>query len=693
MPNLSNSELERIYNEAVNIDQKIYDEQKSNVLLKSGYHYGNRGSKFYDRVRRSTTLSDDQKLRLTINHIYKICKIYENNILALSPGVTILPKNQAQRQDQTKAEMHLAVWQDFKYRYNYSSLVEQIVSDFVTIGEFFVKTMFDPYDGDVVGYRPYMTVDGVEQEEIRTGKYVIDIIQGYDVFRHPGAKTFDESPFVGIRKMVMIDDLKDAIKYDETLSKEEKQTKLGYIQKSSEEAFSVFKGATSEVVDSKDMVLLKEFYYRPSIKYPKGYFYIKTSSGILWEGELQTNREGKAIFPVRYELYDVFQGMPRGFSPIKQARPLQGEINRTNSKIAETQVTLGDDKIVTYMGGGITEGQKLAGIREIKVSTGSQRPEVIAGRSGEQYLGYNQAKVQELYQLMSVSEDWAQTEPVADITADLYKSLKQKKKFSMQAAKIQRFLIGWAQDVLELAKAYYPDEVIIKTTGEGNAVNIPEFKSSDDLSYEIKVEASNEDVESMMGKYLALTNALQYAGGQMTREDVGKLLLHYPFANGEAIFGHLTKDEKVLKNLLNQLDRGEQPRLSAFNNNEYLLKGISDRMGEEDFEYKITQNPEVLEAYLSQYAQRKAKVDEMKKAIQNENAGVIPTGGYLVKCDVYTTDPNNPSKTRRLELPSEAIEDLEKKLAKQGAYIKLVEEMPQLAMGAGQLSLEGVNNG
>ncbi|MCP3686272.1 MAG: hypothetical protein GY861_26805, partial [bacterium] len=54
-------------------------------------------------------------------------------------------------------------------------------------------------------------------------------------------------------------------------------------------------------------------------------------------------------------------------------------------------------------------------------------------------------------------------------------------------------------------------------------------------------------------------------------------------------------------------------------------------------------------------------------AIQEAQAGFIPTGGYLVACDFYIQyNEEDPSKTRRARIPYEAIAWLLGKMDEQG---------------------------
>src|SRR5574343_1050350 len=117
---LNHSELERLYKEGTDADKSIYAEQRSNMQLVAGNHYSKKTMKAFGRIRDDRSINEQQKIRITRNHIQRICKIYENNILTYAPDAVIGPKNATELQDQKAAELNNSVWQDFKSRHKFS---------------------------------------------------------------------------------------------------------------------------------------------------------------------------------------------------------------------------------------------------------------------------------------------------------------------------------------------------------------------------------------------------------------------------------------------------------------------------------------------------------------------------------------------------------------------------------------------
>ena len=117
----------------------------------------------------------------------------------------------------------------------------------------------------------------------------------------------------------------------------------------------------------------------------------------------------------------------------------------------------------------------------------------------------------ELYQIAGIAQD-SEMKPGTDPWQSLWNSIKDKKKFSLYGEKFERFLSKVCETYLELAKAYFDENMLIPAIGRAEYINIPEFKTQDPLFTRIKLEPMSEDINSMMGKTLQLNHFLQYAG-------------------------------------------------------------------------------------------------------------------------------------------------------------------------------------
>lgn len=654
------SDLNVLYSEAESSDSAIYAEMRSNLLLNAGEHYQKKESLFFRRIRDSKELTNEQKLRLTKNHIRKICQAYVNNIMSMSPGVGFTPKDEKSPHDQKVADMHHSVWRDAFERYNIDDLMDDWCDSFVILGEVTVKIFWDPNKGHIKGYHPLQDAEGNDalnemgqqqpdpKQPVYSGQFVFEEIYGFNLLRPTECKDLRTAEWLGLRKMVNKDDL--LLKFtDETLQK--------YIQDSEDDTYLIFDAAFGGYHKSKGQVSVREYYFRPCLKYPNGYYYITTKAGILAEGELPGG-----IFPIVTQAFDKIQTTPRGRSPVKQMRPYQAEINRSASKMAEHQITLGDDKLLIQNGTKVSAGAALPGVRSISY-TGAT-PTILEGRNGAQYLDYMNSQITEMYMVMNVAEDTAENQANLDPYVLLFRAARQKKKFQRYIKRFEKFLIQIVKTYLALAKIHLEDDALIYAVGKNEQVNIPEFKALPDICYEVNVEAQSDDVETKLGKQIVLNHALQYVGSQLKPEDIGKIMRQMPFADFDESFDDMTIDYDSSVNDILALDRGEQPPVNQYDNHVYNIKRLTSRVRKPDFKYLPANVKQNYAAKIQVHQQFEA---QNQLAIQRAEQGFIPTGGAMITCQMYVNNPKDPTgKPNLVRVPYASLDWLLKQLATQG---------------------------
>lgn len=663
------AKLDELYRNASQVDDKIFSEMRSNILLVSGDHYAKQGSRFWNRIRSTKELNDTQRLRLTKNHVANICDIYEGNIIGGTANTTPIPNNEDEIQDQKTAELNKSVWEYEKKRLKFRSKVRDFASHFIQLGEVYAKVFFDPELGEIIGYEPKLEDDGEtpmlseegeqqadEAKPIFQGLLDIEEIYAFNLLRCPSVQDMHKSPYLIVRKMVdrsVIKEMVGSEKYKELIDE-------------NEETYTVFDGDKAGYEESKSQIMLREHYYRPCREYPNGYFYIATSGHILNEGELPYG-----VWPIAGAGFNKVPTTPRYRSPIKRMRPYQIEINRSASAIATAQVTLGDDKLILPNGSKISAAGTLPGVRAISVN-GAMDPKVLAGRSGDQYVGYMQGQITELYQVMNANEDDAVREGQLDPYALLYHSARNKKKFRKYSEAFEEFVSEITEIHLDLARHYYDDNHTIPMVGRSEQVNMAEFKHSEKNCYRIQIENVSDDVDTMLGKQLAINHTLQYVGGQLDKRDIGKMMRAMPFMNYEEAYGDMAIDYDMSKNDMLAMERGEMPMLSPHDDHIYLIQRAVHRMKKPDYRFLP---PQVQQAY-QMYVQQHQQVEAQKAAeLQRAQAGFIPATGPMVTVDYYTTDEEG--KTKRAKFPFSAVQWLEKQLQTQGTSLSQLESLDQ----------------
>lgn len=675
-------ELNQLFSDGESADKEIFAEMRSNIQLIAGEHYLKRGNKFWNRVRDNKDLSNEQKIRLTKNHIRKIVLVYRNSITSYSPGVSASAKDESSLQHQKTAELVNSVWQDGKNRHDINQKVNQWASDFVGIGEVATKIFFDPNAGKFLGMEAAVDETGQvlmdetgQPQSSGNAKFAGDVVferwYGFNIVRAQGAKSMKDSPFLCHRKMVDTKDARSLVDSAQDLSDEEKEKIKSKINDSMDQTYVILDGNSGQYKTVKGQTMLKEWFFRPCPQYPNGYFYICTNDDIIFEGELPFG-----IWPIAMEGFDEIQTSPRCRAVVKQLRPYQVEINRCASKMAEHQITLGDDKVLVQNGTKLVPGVALPGVRSFQYS--GMAPIVMEGRSGEQYLNYMNGQISEMYNVAMVDEQNVEKEGAFDVYAMIARSIKDKKKFSLYTDTFESFLKQVFKIYVTTCQKYYNENHLIPAIGKSEYINIEEFKGVSDLCYAIKLEAQTDDSESKLGKQLMLNHLIQYVGPQLAKDDLGKIIRLMPYANDEMILEDLTMDYDVATNYILSLDRGKMPAPNAYDNHEYLIKKLTNRTRKADFEML---DPYIQSLYAQAIQNHEQLKTEQEMKIKQAQSEFIPTGGYLVAADFYVPDPKNPEKLpKRVRLPSEAMSWLIKQLETQGTSQQSLSDQSQGAL-------------
>lgn len=670
---LTVADLEQLYTDAESCDKRLFAEMRTNLQLVAGNHYVREGSKYWNRIRDTKELTNEQRIKLTKNHVQRIMELYQWGIESCAPDVAITAHNESELQDQKAAELHSAYWGHVKEICSYEKKREEWVKNFTEIGEVCVKIYWDTNAGNTIGYEAALEEDELgnlkpvvdestgqykqdESKPVYGGKPCFDTIHGFNLKRDPDVTSMDESPYLILAKHIAKNALRSIVKDDDIRKK---------IEQSPAMDFTAFDTNTGRYRATPNQLLVKEIYFRPCSNAPKGFYYIWTPTTIMFKGELPYG-----IFPILYEGFETQTGNPRGISKIRHIRPCQMELNRAASKVAEHQVSIGDDKVWMPANTKVTQGSMLPGVR-VNYYTG-MAPTVTPGRNGEQYLGYIEAQIDEMYILANLKEETEDLPPMPDVWANLYRQMRYRKKFAKYGEKFERFLIRIVKTTLALAKNCCQESDLIPAFGRNEYINIPEFKAADDLSYQIKIEARNDDIESQMGKQMVLNHTLQYVGPNLGRDDIGKVLRLSPFLNKEKMFQDFTQNYDNVTNDILALDRGQWRPPRKYDDHKYVLKALTTRMGQPDFEFKSVMVQHLYEMKVQAHDQL---LTQQLQQIQQAEAGFIPSGGYAVACDFYTSDPNDPNKTKRVRLPSESINWLIQKLSSQGTYVQQLSSM------------------
>ena len=680
------SELTQLFKEGMDIDNSTFADFRRNSLLYNGKHFGKNAKTFDRNFDKLVKGKDSSGIKVNENHINKIVKAIANSIKMQAPDVTVRPKNMEETGDQKRAEIHRSILEDWKKLSDFKDYEMKMILEWIIFGEIYTKTFWDPASGRKLPDITYTELefdlsgeneddlekvlkDGIEIKVKRQARFEGDVlvekIYPFDLIRDPQAETFKKAKWVCVKKLVCKKKLSNLYKKD--------KEKLEAINKSSGDIYDCYR-VDGQYVKTGNQVLVREFYFRPSYQYPNGYYFIlagnSTDAITLHDGDLPAG-----IFPIDQLGFDEVSTSPRFCSIIEQLKSNQHQINLMKSKVVEHVLKLGDDSVFMQSGSKLSQPNKVGGLK-IHTYTG-QLPTVIQGRVGAQYIEPIQQNIQTMYTNAGLPEILETKDRQLDAHTALYTSAKQKARFSNYVDKYERFLKKVFYKVLKLKKIYLPEDAVIMIAGKDQQVNIPEFKTSTDLGYEICMEGQSEDAETKLGRSLDLQKILQY-GAQFGPEQIGVLIKSMPYINNDEISKSFTKDYTNLRNDICRLERGDESVLNVrkYENHDAMIEGLICRTKEPDFEFLPENIKQLFEAKIQIHEQVKAEQIQQARAIE---ADFIPTGGALLNTDFYITDgltSRGEPKTRRLKIPAEALNWLYNRLQQQGLQKEIMDSLP-----------------
>lgn len=653
--------LNEQFEKGIQAYHSINCEKRTNVSLYLGNHYL-KAQQALDRSLEKQGVDKSSRIRLTKNHIFKISEYMINTILNAGGDVGIFPANASELQDQKAAELHASVWEKYKRDRKFRKLVRRLVKDYVIDGEAVVKIFWNPNLGEIIREEQYQDENGeIKSKPIRSGDVEIERIYPWDLILPENVKELESSPWVGYQKMIPTKELKEMVP----------EEIKGKIQDTEDKTFQIFDPSSGQYQDRKGMSVLREKYTRPCEDHPYGYFEIFNEDVVIFEGELPKDHP----FPIKVLGFTEIPTSPRSASIIRQLRPLQVRVNFGASQQALTQMTVGHDKLIMLGGANLQYIGNKRGVEQWKTNATSA-PFYLDGRSGDQFVESMNSAISEMYRIANVPEQGEEKINQLDPQTALYRSMRDKQRFSLYSEKFIEFVQEITEDVLTLKKMYMDEEEVVRAVGRVERINISEFKNSEPIGYQITVNEVDEDASSKLGKHITLSNMLQYGGQIMNPEMIALIGRNMPFLNEEEIFQEQLLDYDSYKNIVLALDRGERVELQPHDNPDYLLPKLTSRTRKADFRF-LPEEVKANYAYIVQSLQQiKAQQIQQLKAQQSQ---MVPTTGSLVPVPVYREVPKADGgvKHERVKLPYDAIQDLIAKLESQGVALDPVERMEQ----------------
>ena len=672
-------------------DRSHFAEQRINAQLVAGHHFNYQNTELPSLVYMDR--GGGTEVEIAVNYLAKYARIKQNRLTTHAPMVRVVPKSTDERVDRKSAEIAQLVWEDIVYRHQFRKLIKLWAYDYIVLGECIARLSWDPDKGDLMQTETLSPEDDYgygsedkdgsivseagamggygQPEELPesdsigtfTGDLSIERVSPWNLIRPQECENINEAKWLCIDRFVHLKTVKNWMRNH---PEKRKQIAPGDMAESSEYMFDMSSGMR----EVKDHVRVSEMYFRPCSEYPNGYYSFFTDNVVLFEGELPLG-----LFPIHYRGYLTAPGNPRHHSIIRDAKPIQAEINRCVGKAITHSLTLGDDKVFLPTGSNIDEKQSEPGSRIIfyqpNPSGGSSGPTVIEGRTGIQHMDQAQRFVAMMQDIFD------ETDPAViqggspkdamkrDPMALLHASYKEKEDNSFYGEEFEQFLVLVTQDVLHMARGYYNDQQLLTALGLNEYAAVDDFRKNP-LRDTVEIEPTSDSALSIIGRQHAFSTALQYVGARLPPKDIGLLLEGMPLGNKDLAFQGLNQDHKIADNLIRNLDNGRDIKINPLGEDiEFMIKSLISKIKEPGFIYKPWNVQQLYTQKLQEYQQIAAQQQQMMMEL---NKQLIPTDGPLVKIgSMHVPNPNKSSSRTTIpaRLPQAAIEWVIQRLEQQ----------------------------
>jgi hypothetical protein len=306
--------------------RKIFDKRWYKNLL---YTYGNQWL-LWDDVEEKYTEAKFPKYKkrnlATANRIFATIRTVINKLVGIPINITVIPK----KEDKTLAEVCNKILSYVLGKYG--NIEYELAFDLLVFGKTFIKCVFDPDEGELI-----------EGTDLRIGDIVLSHLTPFEVYLDPLATSIDTAQWCFICKIRSAEYIRDkyGVEVKSTVS----------VLPTIFQLLEIYYGKKPHL--PKDMVLIKEFWMKPTKDYPNGLFVILANEDVIKvEENPYRDISGRIYLPLVEMNFFVTNNQLYGTSLVEQLIPLQREYNklRTDIMIQEEMMTKPKWLIATQSG-------------------------------------------------------------------------------------------------------------------------------------------------------------------------------------------------------------------------------------------------------------------------------------------------------------------------------------------------------
>lgn len=437
---------------------------------------------------------DPNKVRITVNRIKPVVRANLGKLTKNKPIMTVVPAS-TEQEDERAAQTADKVLEYLEAELQLQSVDREVLMWAITTSIAFVKPYWNANKGELL-----------PDKKMRTGECDIAVVSRFQVQYDRTAKTWDEVKWICHNTLRTIDYVKAM--YPEHA--DEVSADTGISEHNIYELRLQNLGKKTDMSDKrvKGMVRLKEYWEKPSFKYPKGRRATFTTNGVLLFytedigfGETDDTERELPFFPMKFI---SIPGLVEGQSAIDDLRPLQKEYNIARSQLINNKNMLGGPRWLVEEGSLTNDEISNEPDAIIEYSAGHNMPQQIPATPISSDVANDiNSLVEEFYFISGQNDVSHGNTNESKVTSGIAIQYLEEQDDTKIGPTVKNWIDckkRYCRYLLKMVKHKYTEPRTIKIVGKDNQLETLDFMGSDLTSYDVRIQESSMLQESRVAK-------------------------------------------------------------------------------------------------------------------------------------------------------------------------------------------------
>lgn len=438
--------------------------------------------------------NESGKVRITVNRVKPIVRANLGKLTKNKPIMTVVPAS-TEQEDEDSAKVADKMLEYLEDQLQLQTIDRTTLNWGIITSLVFVKPFWNPNKGEPI-----------PNTKLHTGECDIAVVNRFEVQYDRTAKTWQDVKWICHNKLLDIDYVKAV--YSEHADEIKEETDISENNIYDIQLQNLGRRMNSNSKNVKNMVRVKEYWERPSFKYPKGRRATFTSNGVLLFysedigfGENDDTERELPFFPFKF--IDI-PGLVEGQSAVDDLRPLQREYNIARSQLINNKNMLGSPRWLVEEDSLTNDeiSNDPNAIIEYKRSSNAPRQIPATPISSDVANDIN-SLVEEFYFISGqndVSHGNTNESKVRSGIAIQYLEEQDDTKIGPTVKNWIDCKKRYCRYLLKMIKNKYTEPRTIKIYGKDGQLEAFEFTGSDLTSYDVRIQESSMLQESRTAK-------------------------------------------------------------------------------------------------------------------------------------------------------------------------------------------------